>query len=155
MYEPMAPRNQAGKPGFQIAMATVLILDDDLGFVFWVAQTLAGAGFESIPAQSVAEAKRLLNRLSVTVDVVIVSPRVAGAFDYIRELRGEKPGLAVVAAVDQAADLMIVRREVDAVRAKPDVLSEAAMPEWQRTVRRAYSRRAKEPKKKASAHEGR
>lgn len=136
-------------------MATVLILDDDLGFVFWVAQTLAGAGFESIPAQSVAEAKRLLNSLSVTLDVVIFSPRIAGSFDYINALRGVKPSLAVVAVVDRAADLMIVRREVDAVRAKPDVLSEASMPEWQRTVRRVYSRRAKEPGKKASAHEGR
>ena len=136
-------------------MATVLILDADLGFVFWASQALAGAGFESIPAQSVLEAKRLLGQLNIPVDVVIISPTIAGGFDYIRELRAEKPNLGVVAAVDRAADLMLVRREVDAVRAKPDVLSAASMPEWRRTVRRVFSRRAKNPGKKASAHDGR
>jgi hypothetical protein len=135
-------------------MATVLILDDDLGFVFWVAQLLSGAGFESIPAQNVAEAKRLLAQLKIAVDVVIVSPTIAEAFDYVGELRAENANLGVVAAVEQAADLMIVRRDVDAVRAKPDILGGAATPEWRRTIRRVYSRRAKNPEKKASAQKG-
>lgn len=135
-------------------MATVLILDDDLGFVFWVAQSLAGAGFESIPAQNVAEAKRLVKQLRLRVDVVIISPSLAGGFDYVRELRAKNANMGVVAAVERAADLMIVRREVDAVRSKPDVLGDASMPEWRRTVRRVYSRRAKDPAKKASAQDG-
>jgi DNA-binding response OmpR family regulator len=135
-------------------MATVLILDDDLGFVFWVAQVLAGAGFEAIPAQSVGEAKRLLGQLKMKLDLVILSPAIEGGFDYVRELRAQNANLGVVAAVERTKDLMIVRREVDAVRTKPDILSEASMPEWRRTIRRVYSRRAKDPGKKASAQDG-
>ena len=154
MNEPTAPRSYCGEVGFQIAMATVLILDDDLGFVFWVAQALTSAGFASIPAQSVAEAKRLLAQFKVKLDIVILSPAISGGFEFIGELRAENSQLGVVAAVERAADLIIVRREVDAVRAKPEVLSVEAMPEWRRTVRRVYSRRAKDPGKQASAHDG-
>jgi len=86
--------------------------------------------------------------------VVILSPTITGAFDYVRQLRAEHPNLGVVAAAERDADLIIVRREVDAVRAKPDIPSGASAPEWRRTVRRVYSRRAQNPEKKASAHKG-
>ena len=52
---------------------TVLIVDDDLGFAFWLGQALDRAGIESWPARSVYAANSLLAQLPLTIDLLIIS----------------------------------------------------------------------------------
>ena len=68
-----------------MTMKTVLIIDSDLGFVFWLGRILQGAGCEVIPAKSSAEASVLLSELSTGVDLLIVDSRLAGVVDFADE----------------------------------------------------------------------
>jgi hypothetical protein len=67
--------------------STILIIDSDLGFVFWLGQSLDAAGYESIPAKNVPGAKVLLGELRVIVDLLIIRPSIAGANAFIEGLR--------------------------------------------------------------------
>ena len=134
-------------------MRTVLILDDDLGFVFWLGEALTVAQFQPIPAQSVATAERLLRTLKIKVGLLIVNPAVPGAAEFARALRHRHEKLRVVAALGHPDDLEIVVRDADTARTKPHILDELARSEWQELVRGILSGVSKGPARKAAARE--
>ncbi|HLK48916.1 MAG TPA: hypothetical protein VKT49_12315 [Bryobacteraceae bacterium] len=68
-------------------MATILILDNDLGFVFWLGQTLTTPQCTALPALSVPEANTLISQLKLTIDFLIMNPAVPGAAEFTRSLR--------------------------------------------------------------------
>jgi DNA-binding response OmpR family regulator len=76
-------------------VATILILDDDLGFSFWLGHTLNTSNCDALPAKSVAEATALIGHFKLKVDFLILNPTVPGAADFIRALRREQKHLRV------------------------------------------------------------
>lgn len=80
-------------------MATILILDDDLGFALWLGQALSAATCRVLPASSVTEAAALISHFDLTVDLVILNPSVAGGRDFTHTLRREQ-GYLRVATLD-------------------------------------------------------
>lgn len=76
-------------------MATILILDDDLGFALWLGQALSAASCRVLPATSVTEAAALVSHFQLTVDLVLLNPSVAGGADFTRTLRREQGYLRV------------------------------------------------------------
>ena len=76
-------------------MATILILDDDLGFSFWLGQTLSTAQCSAVPAATVSAAAELIGQFRLIIDLVIMNPRVPGAMDFTRNLRREQGHLRV------------------------------------------------------------
>lgn len=123
-------------------MVNILILDDDLGFVFWLGHALASAEFRPMPAPSVAEAKKLLGKYLAGLDILIVNPELKGALQFARELRKQQSELRLIAALDYPPSSMAAPPDFDAARNKPaerDAADEAA---WQHLVRRVFSRPA-------------
>jgi len=133
-------------------MALVLILDDDLGFVFWLGHALA-TDFQPFPAPSVPEARKLLRRLRSKVDILILNPLVPGAAAFARSLRRKQRRLVVIATVENIEDLDAVLPEVNAARNKPTLLDEVAMTEWRQLVRQLLSSPRHRPRR-ASASDG-
>ena len=43
-------------------MRSILIVDSDLGFVFWLGRALHDAGYEALPAKDVPEATAIIGR---------------------------------------------------------------------------------------------
>lgn len=76
-------------------MATILILDDDLGFSFWLGQTLTAPHCETLPAKSVAEATALIGQFKLKIDFLIMNPAVPGALAFTRALRRKQKHLRV------------------------------------------------------------
>jgi response regulator RpfG family c-di-GMP phosphodiesterase len=77
-------------------LVTVLILDDDLGFLFWVAKSLEPSGYAVVPADTVSQANQLIRRLKLSVDLLIVNPTMEGAAAFCATLRRRKPGLRII-----------------------------------------------------------
>lgn len=77
--------------------ATILIVDDDLGFVIWVGVTLAMSGYATVPAASVSEAKQLIQQLKVPIDLAIVNLALADMFALIEALRRSDRSMQVIA----------------------------------------------------------
>ena len=79
---------------------TVLIVDSDLGFVFWLGQALDVAGYEALPAKSAAEAKTLVRELKVTVDVLVANPNAPGVAALAEHLNRSQGHLSLIALVN-------------------------------------------------------
>ncbi len=75
---------------------TVLIIDSDLGLVFWLGRVLDQQGYETLPAKSVHDSQRLLNELQVSADVVILNAALPGATDFAVNLRREHNRVKIV-----------------------------------------------------------
>lgn len=131
-------------------MKSVLILDDDLGFVFWLGQALA-AGFRPIPGPSLSEARKLLRRVRTPIDVLIVNPVLPGAAQFTRALRRKQRHLRVIGAVRYTEELDRMLPELDAARSKPGILDEIAMEEWRQAVRQVLAAKTKLHSRRATA----
>ena len=65
----------------------VLVADEDLGFIWWLAELLAEFGYRSIPALGCREALSLVKRSGRPVDLALINPRLRGAARLILILR--------------------------------------------------------------------
>jgi len=115
------------------ALPTVLIVDDDPGFLFWLGALLRELGYRSFPALNVPEALACARNLKIEVDLLIVNPRQAGAADFIYALRRSQGTVKVLALSDRpAVDLPIV----DASLGKPDQFDQDTEIRWRYAVER-------------------
>src|ERR1035438_1181831 len=64
----------------------VLIVDEDLGFVWWLGQLFSQAGCQVVPTLSSEQSVSLLRDLNLKVDVIVVNPELAGVAEMIRGL---------------------------------------------------------------------
>ena len=85
-------------------MKTVLVVDSDVGFVFWLGQGLDQNRYAVVPAASVPNARTLLDELAITVDLAIINPALPDAADFVGTLRGCNPCLKVVLVTDPTAE---------------------------------------------------
>lgn len=85
-------------------MATILILDNDLGFSFWLGQSLSTPHCRALPAKSVAEAVALIGQFKLKIDFLIMNPAIPGANDFTRALRREQRYLRVATLSPESAD---------------------------------------------------
>jgi len=70
----------------------VLIVDNDLGFVFWLGQALDAAGYDTLPAKGVSEAVALLAEFKASVDVLIIRAALRGSEEFAADLRYAQNG---------------------------------------------------------------
>jgi hypothetical protein len=78
------------------ATLTVLIIDDDLGFVFWLGEIFTEAGCRALPALSCGEAVVLTKRLGVEPDLIILNASFAGASKLLQKYLQTNPHLKIV-----------------------------------------------------------
>ncbi len=135
-------------------MATILILDDDLGFVFWLGQALTVEGLKPMPAPNVPAAKKLLRRYPTEIDVLIVNMEVPDVREYADWLRRQQGTLRVIATVRHGAKANVDLGEVDQVRTKPEVLDELTTVEWRQAVQRLLPDKSGPRSRKAVATDG-
>lgn len=118
-------------------MKGVLIVDDDLGFAFWLGQTLDGAGYESMPAKSIPDATLLLAELRVPIDVLVLNPALPGCAVFEHTLRSSKGDLKVICLTGDADPEPLP--SADVWRSKPDVADELSRLEWLQVIQSLFA----------------
>ena len=106
---------------------TLLVLDKDLGFLFWLAKALEPCGHSIVPASTVSQANCLLWTLPISVDLLLINPALEGAAAFSDALRHDQPQLKVIALLEQEekkSELSGVR--ADAMHAKPDLSADGS-----------------------------
>ena len=121
---------------------TVIIVDHDLGFAFWLGHALDQAGYNALPAINVVSAVNLLTELGGAVDLVVINAGVAEADSFIVNLRRVQPHSKVIAVVDDPDSLPVGVPSADLAEHKPIVVDETARADWVATVRMVLSPRA-------------
>jgi DNA-binding response OmpR family regulator len=116
-------------------MKTVLVIDSDVGFVFWLGQGLDQNRYAVLPAASVPNARTLLDELAITVDLVVVNPALSDAADFVETLRGRNPRLKVVLVADTTAEPAQIR-SFDLQCQKPSVIEDSALQDLIAKIRK-------------------
>jgi hypothetical protein len=80
---------------------TVLIVDNDLGFVFWVGQALDRAGYNTLPAKGVPEALTVVDVSAGRIDLLLIGLGLPGAASLAAKLLRSNASMKVVGLVDQ------------------------------------------------------
>lgn len=83
---------------------TVLVVDDDLGFLARFSEILMDASYEVVPASSVEEAVSLVAELAIDVDVAIIGAAIwpGARLDVIRNLQQLCRNIKLIVTVDPA-----------------------------------------------------
>jgi len=78
--------------------ATVLIVDEELGFLLWLGAVLGEAGYRAVPAKAVTDGARMAR--AFPPNVLVINPELHGAVKFIITLRTHNPDLKVIALSD-------------------------------------------------------
>lgn len=68
----------------------IWIVDDDLGFVWWLGEIFTQAGCRALPALSCAEAAALMKKLGIEPDLIVLNldlPGIADLLHYVQRTR--------------------------------------------------------------------
>ena len=114
---------------------TVLIVDGDLGSVFWLGQVLDAAGYESLPAKNLSDARSLLAELQIRVDLLIVRGSIPGAAAFAESLRRLQGCLKTIGLVADNEEMPEPESRMDAWLHKPFVSDEAAKFDYLELIR--------------------
>lgn len=76
---------------------TVWIVDDDLGFVWWLGELFTAAGCRALPALSCDQAISLKKTLNVGIDLLVVNLHLRGVGEMLRVFTRVHPRLKIVA----------------------------------------------------------
>lgn len=82
--------------GQAASVPTVLILDDDLGFVWWLGEIFRELGYDALPALGCRQALSLIKELDVSVDLAILNPELPGISPMIRAIERAYPAVKIV-----------------------------------------------------------
>ena len=116
-------------------MTTVLIVDGDLGFVFWLGQALDSAGYLALPANDTRSALKLIQEHKIRVDILVIDPLLPNAFSLIATLRQAIATLITVGAISPEWGVRPSEPEFNAVIRKPEKLTAAALLSWLALIR--------------------
>jgi len=114
----------------------ILLIDTDLGFLFWLGQALDRAGYEAFPAKGIPDAIALLADLHLTVGSVILNCSLPGAENFIAALRQSQNHLKVISLVEHEQSLI---SGIDAVLCKPSEINEHSKAELVKMVQRVVT----------------
>jgi two-component SAPR family response regulator len=115
-------------------MVTVLIIDNDLGFMFWLGQILNEAGYLVLPAGAVSEAVDLMSENKIEADLLIIKPSLPGVISLVAELRLSRSGLKVIASTEMEGQTYD-SSGIDYSLVKPVGADEALRQTWLQTIR--------------------
>jgi len=110
-----------------------LILAPDLGFILWLGHALARAGFVALPAQTVADGKKLAREFQTQPDVLIIDPRLDGSEKLAAELRRSDEHIRIV-AVGSTPERTVGPEAFDFWKIIPERSDRDAANDWVRAV---------------------
>jgi len=115
---------------------TVLIVDEDLGFVCSLGEILSNQGFQTIPALDSRSAMAIVEELNRQVNLVIVDPALPGVLEMTEVLSRRDRSLKIVAIADPGKAVPGAIH-VHATLERPSGSGLALRQECLRSVRRA------------------
>ena len=109
-----------------------LIVDSDVGLIFWFGEIFARAGWNIVPALNCRQAVSLAVMWDSHIDLIVVNPALNGIVEMIQTLsRVHRPRVVVIGDSNVEADI-----PADATIDRPDVSTSFSRAEWADRVRK-------------------
>ena len=113
---------------------SALLFDDDLGFLFWLADVLCGAGYQAYPAERLTDAVSLLGEIQGGVHLAMVNLRLPEAVSLVKLLAGFARSPEIMVLEPGVPDAALP--EVSAWLGMPDTQSGASLAAWRDALRK-------------------
>ena len=108
-----------------------MIVDDDVGFIFWLGEIFGKAGWNLVPALNCRQAVSLAAMWDLYVDLVVVNPALSGVSEMVETLsRVHRPKVVIIRDPDVEAGI-----PADATIDRPDVGTPVSRAEWAERMR--------------------
>jgi hypothetical protein len=117
----------------------ILIVDGQLGFVFWLGQALDRAGFVCWPAKSVADARALFRQMGVEIGLLLIDTSMAGASSLSHEVLELQGHLRVIGLYASNEEIPRNGSSVDSWLQRPPNRSVGASLDFVEAVRKEVS----------------
>jgi len=117
---------------------TILIVDEDLGFVLWLGQLIKELGYLSLPASSCRQAASHIEKLNVSVSVAIVNPGLRGSSQLLQALVAVSNRTRIILIRDRGVDIP-PGISASATLEKPSSWDRISHEDWLYKVRRALT----------------
>ena len=121
-----------------LSAPTALIIDEDVGFVWWLGEIFREVGYLSIPALGAGDALALVDQTSLAITLLVLNPKLDGIQDVINKvtmegLRSHTPAPKVV----QILDLDFESTGIRALAAlkRPTKFEAISKTEWVQKIR--------------------
>lgn len=85
-----------------VCLTAILIVDNDLGFVFWLGHLLDAEGFSAYPARTVPDAALLVLQFDLSPDLLVINPQLPSAQELISSLHRLNGNICVIAVGNTA-----------------------------------------------------
>ncbi len=121
-------------PGEKSHRTTVLIIDCDLGFVFWLGHLLDAEAYSALPARTVPDAALLVMQLDLSVDVLVINLALAGADEFITAMHRRKEGVKVIGLQKDSLDSTDIPGVNAVYYPSLNILDYAAKAEWLKCI---------------------
>jgi hypothetical protein len=112
---------------------TVLVADEDVGFIWWLAELFAEFGYRSIPALGCRQALSLFRRSDSEIHIALIDPRLHGAARLISILR--HLGVSKIVLIQEAGHHRLVVGVVATIE-RPTGLGPISRMEWRQKLQR-------------------
>ena len=113
--------------------STVLMMDEELGFLLWLGAILGEAGYRALPAKTVIDAARMARVFPP--NVLVINPELLGAAQLIVTLRAHNPDLKVIALAEPSVQLENV-----IVLPRPTEITAETGNQWLKTIENVLGR---------------
>ena len=117
------------------AAPTVWIVDDDLGFVWWLGEIFTEARCRALPAFSCEDALSLMKRLNIGADLIVVNPQLPGVSAMLQTLNRANHSLKIV-TIQKSSEPHVIDERSQATLERPSGFDPVSRTEWLKKVRR-------------------
>ena len=109
-----------------------LIVDEDVGLIFWFGEIFGKAGWNIVPALNCRQAVSLAVMWDSHIDLIVVSAALNGIAEMVQTLsRVHRPKIVLIGDPDVDADI-----PAHATIDRPDVSTSFSRAEWAEQVRK-------------------
>jgi DNA-binding response OmpR family regulator len=115
------------------AVPAVLIVDEDVGFVWWLGEIFHDLGCRAVPALSCQDAISIAKTANLAPDLIIVNPVLPGVAGMIKALR--RGHSAKIVAIQERRASRGIDPEAHAVLERPMAGEPIRRSHWIRIVR--------------------
>jgi hypothetical protein len=118
---------------------TVLIVEEDLGFILWLGQVLTDAGYKAVPALSCQQAFFHIRHFNVDVDAVFANRALSGISNLLQTLGRTNARLRIILINDPDIDTSRAMIPAHAILEKPADGRNISRKEWLEKVKTALT----------------
>jgi DNA-binding NtrC family response regulator len=118
---------------------TILIADEDVGFVWWLGELFNESGYQAIPALNVDEALALVNKSRGRIPLLVVSPGFKEVLRLVETLSRFGPPKVVLIQESGCPNEVIAGLRAVATLERPDGWTPVSRSEWRQKVKRILS----------------